>query len=275
MDGTAGSGGAGKNKEDLHEFLGILEANFKGRKCYLGQYSSSKTASGTNDDGDGAENSPAVGSLVVTLEAPEKLVVGAFIRPAVGGDWEYWEGEFGPSELEAHRNSLGWDDHSLKTLGDCFVAAVDDTTQPWQSQACAAADVTEADEHRQRPPEFSNVGDAGSGNENDTSTGPGGEQPNASDTGTLDLHYAGAGIVGSWDIRRVQGGVSAAMMNSMRRSIRAACWKKPTDDAEPPAAASASASSSRPKPLGAHKAKRQRFAGKGATLIGAQSSGDS
>lgn len=40
--------------------------------------------------------------MVVTLEAREKLVIGAFISTGAGGEWEYWEGEFGPSELEAH-----------------------------------------------------------------------------------------------------------------------------------------------------------------------------
>lgn len=51
-----------------------------------------------------ANGSASVGSVVVTLEAREKLVIGAFVRAAaaVDGEWEYWEGEFGPSELEAH-----------------------------------------------------------------------------------------------------------------------------------------------------------------------------
>lgn len=48
------------------------------------------------------DSRPAVGSVVVTLEAREKLVIGAFISDEVDGEWEYWEGEFGPPELEAH-----------------------------------------------------------------------------------------------------------------------------------------------------------------------------
>lgn len=43
-----------------------------------------------------------VRSALVMLEQPKKLVLGAFVGS--GGDqaWEYWEGEFGPSELAAH-----------------------------------------------------------------------------------------------------------------------------------------------------------------------------
>lgn len=41
--------------------------------------------------------------MVVTLEtALEKLVIGAFLGTGPGSEWEYWEGEFGTSELEAH-----------------------------------------------------------------------------------------------------------------------------------------------------------------------------
>lgn len=87
------------------------------------------------------------------------------------------------------------------------MGAVDDTPQPSQ-----CADATVADEHQQRPPEFSSIGDEGSADGDDGKVGPGGEKPSAADTGTLDLYYAGAGIVGSWDVRRVQSGVSAAMM---------------------------------------------------------------
>lgn len=69
------------------------------------------------------------------------------------------------------------------------------------------------DEHQQRPPEFSSIGNGSSDGGADGNTGSDGEEPGAAATGTLDLHYAGAGIVGSWDIRRVQSGVSAALMN--------------------------------------------------------------
>lgn len=73
-----------------------------------------------------------------------------------------------------------------------------------------------ADEHQQRPPEFSNIGEEGCVGGDDETLLPGGgeqEQTAAAATGTLDLHYAGAGIVGSWEIRRVQGGVSAALVD--------------------------------------------------------------
>lgn len=113
------------------------------------------------------------------------------------------------------RNSLGWDGHSLETLGDCFVGAVDDTPPPSQPQSGAAADAATAavaDEHQQRPPEFSSIGDEGSDDGGDGRVESRGEGPSAAATGTLDLHYAGAGIVGSWDIRRVQSGVSSALM---------------------------------------------------------------
>lgn len=39
MDGpAANSSRTDDDKDDIEEFLGILEANFKGRKCYIGQY---------------------------------------------------------------------------------------------------------------------------------------------------------------------------------------------------------------------------------------------
>eukprot|EP00903_Cladosiphon_okamuranus_P013434 g12513.t2 len=255
---------AAGNRGDFEEFLGILEASFKGRKCYLGQYGSTWTAN--EGDSKHTKGRVAVGSVVVTLEAGGKLVIGAFVSTAVDGEWEYWEGEFGATELEEHRNNLGWDGHSLKTLGECFVGALDDTPQPSQSQSGAdtADATTEEDEHQQRPPEFSSIGDEGSDEDEDEKVGSGGQDPSTSAIGTLDLHYAGAGIVGSWDIR-------------MQRSIRAACWRKPTGAVEAPGAASGSssnASSSRLKSSGTLKTKRQRFAGKGATLMGAQSSAE-
>lgn len=46
MDGAAASSSIRKDKEDIDEFLGVLEANFKGRKCYVGQYRSPTTGSG-------------------------------------------------------------------------------------------------------------------------------------------------------------------------------------------------------------------------------------
>lgn len=55
-----------------------------------------------NEEDEQIKSSPAVGSVVVTLEAREKLVIGAFVGTGVDGVWEYWEGEFGPAELEAH-----------------------------------------------------------------------------------------------------------------------------------------------------------------------------
>lgn len=121
------------------------------------------------------------------------------------------------------RNSLGWDGHSLKTFADCFSGAVAGATQQSQSQPCPAegdatpAAVVAADEHQQRPPEFSKIGEEGGVGESDEDglLPDGGEekQPGAAATGTLDLHYAGAGIVGSWGVRRVQGGVSAALVD--------------------------------------------------------------
>lgn len=125
------------------------------------------------------------------------------------------------SRVMLQRKSLGWDGHSLKTFAECFSGAVAGVTQLPQSQPCPAEGddapaVVAADEHQQRPPEFSNTGEEGGGGENDEAVVHGGEkqeQPGAAATGTLDLHYAGAGIVGSWEIRRVQGGVSAALVD--------------------------------------------------------------
>ena len=112
------------------------------------------------------------------------------------------------------RNSLGWDGHSLATLAACFVGAVDGETNSPHRQPSTDSDAAEADEHQQRPPEFSYAGEEGSdGGEEDDTVRVGAEEPGAANTGTLDLHYAGAGIVGSWDIRRVQTGVSAALMD--------------------------------------------------------------
>lgn len=119
------------------------------------------------------------------------------------------------------RNSLGWDGHSLEVLADCFSGAVAGVTQLSQPQPCLVKGddtpaVVEADEHQQRPPEFSNIGEEGGVCGDHEAVLPGGEkqeQPGAAATGTLDLHYAGAGIVGSWEIRRVQGGVSAALVD--------------------------------------------------------------
>lgn len=63
-------------------------------------------ASATNEEDKHTKGSRAVGSVVVTLEAGEKLVIGAFISTAADGEWEYWEGEFGASELEEHVRAL-------------------------------------------------------------------------------------------------------------------------------------------------------------------------
>ncbi len=114
--------------------------------------------------------------------------------------------------LIRQRNSLGWDGHSLKALADCFVGAVDGTEQPPQRQPSTDSDAMDAEEHQQRPPEFSNAVEEGSDDVKDDAVRPGAGETGVADIGTLDLHYAGAGIVGSWEIRRVQTGVSAALM---------------------------------------------------------------
>lgn len=111
------------------------------------------------------------------------------------------------------RNSLGWDGHSLKALGDCFVGAIDGTAQPPQCQPSTDSDALDAEEHQQRPPEFSNAMEEGSDDGKDDAVRTGVGEPGVAEIGTLDLHYAGAGIVGSWEIRRVQTGVSAALMD--------------------------------------------------------------
>ena len=111
------------------------------------------------------------------------------------------------------RKSLGWDGHSLAALGACFVGALHGETNSSPRQPRTDSDAAEADEHQQRPPEFSYSGEEDSdGGEEDGTVRPGAEELGAANTGTLDLHYAGAGIVGSWDIRRVQTGVSTALM---------------------------------------------------------------
>lgn len=44
-----------------------------------------------------------MGSVVVTLEpGNKKLTLGAFLRGGADQAWQFWEGEFGPSELAAH-----------------------------------------------------------------------------------------------------------------------------------------------------------------------------
>lgn len=62
----------------------------------------------SSEEDQGSKSSPVVGSVVVTLEAREKLVIGAFINTGDGLEWEYWEGEFGPSELEEHVRTWVW-----------------------------------------------------------------------------------------------------------------------------------------------------------------------
>ena len=43
MDETSASGSSGgKDSDDIQEFLRLLEALFKGRRCYLGQYPEAK-----------------------------------------------------------------------------------------------------------------------------------------------------------------------------------------------------------------------------------------
>lgn len=67
--------------------------------------------------GDKSGADVAVRSVVVTLEPPERLVLGAFIEgvPEGGGvkEWAYWEGVFGPAELADHVRNTTLD----KTVG--------------------------------------------------------------------------------------------------------------------------------------------------------------
>ncbi|CAM9626907.1 unnamed protein product [Ectocarpus fasciculatus] len=275
---------ASKREDNIQELLAKLEALFKGRRCYLGQYVSPKPCpfapeSGGNGNASDSGSSPVVGSVVVTLEPPNRLVLGAFLDGGLGQAWEYWEGEFGPSELAAHRDSLGWDGHSLDALTDCFAGAVEEVTlpPPEESRSCSEGALAVADEHQQRPPEFSStagVVEAGHKGEDEPETGgSGGSGGGGGATGTLDLHYARAGIVGSWEVSRVQTGVSAALMNSMHRSIRAACGRQLADTAKAPpssSGSSADAGLSRAKASGAPKFKRKsRVAATGAKLAGA------
>ncbi|CAM9429270.1 unnamed protein product [Ectocarpus sp. 12 AP-2014] len=282
---------ANKLEDNIQELLAKLEARFKGRHCYLGQYVSPKhlpsaPESGENgnasDSGSSSISNPVVGSVVVTLEPPNRLVLGAFLDRGLGQAWEYWEGEFGPSELASHRDSLGWDGHSLEALADCFAGAVEETKlpPPEDNRPCSEGALAVADEHQQRPPEFSST--AGvvetdrKGEEEPKSGVGGGVGCGGGDggraTGTLDLHYARAGIVGSWEVLRVQTGVSAALMHSMHRSIRSACGRRLADTAKAPASSSGSADAglSRTKASGAPKFKRRsRVAATGAQLAGA------
>lgn len=64
---------------------------------------------GSSEDNKDGNRSPTVGSVVVTLEPRNKLVLGAFLSGGVDPAWQFWEGEFGPSELAAHvRACLLW-----------------------------------------------------------------------------------------------------------------------------------------------------------------------
>ncbi|CBJ26419.1 expressed unknown protein [Ectocarpus siliculosus] len=281
---------ASQHEGNMQELLANLEARFKGRRCYLGQYVSPKPfpsapesgGNGNASDSGSSGSSPVVGSVAATLEPPNRLVLGAFLDRGLGQAWEYWEGEFGPSELASHRDSLGWDGHSLEALADCFACAVEATKlpPPEENRPCSEGALAAADEHQQRPPEFSST--AGvvetdrKGEEEPESGGVGGvgcgddDGDGGSATGTLDLHYARAGIVGSWEVSRVQTGVSAALMHSMHRSIRSACGRQLADTAEAPASSSGSADAglSRAKASGAPKFKRKRVAATGAKLAG-------
>ncbi|CAB1117342.1 unnamed protein product [Ectocarpus sp. CCAP 1310/34] len=286
---------AGKHEGNIQEFLAKLEARFKGIRCYLGQYVSPKPfpsgpesgkSGNASDSGSSSSSNPVVGSVVVTLEPPNRLVLGALLDRGLGQGWEYWEGEFGPLELASHRDSLGWDGHSLEALADCFAGAVEATKLPLpeENRPCSEGALAVADEHQQRPPEFSSTAgvvetDRTGEEEPDSGVGGGvgsGDGDGGSATGTLDLHYARAGIVGSWEVSRVQTGVSVALMHSMHRSIRAACGRQLADTAKPPASSSGSADAglSRAKASGAPKFKRKRVAATGAKLAGASPSAE-
>lgn len=68
----------------------------------------SPASEGSQGDKEGS-HSPAVGSVVVTLEPRKKLTLGAFLTGGADQAWQFWEGEFGPSELAAHvRACLFW-----------------------------------------------------------------------------------------------------------------------------------------------------------------------
>lgn len=60
------------------------------------------SGNGNASDSGSSRSNPVVGSVVVTLEPPNRLVLGAFLERGLGQAWEYWEGEFGPSELASH-----------------------------------------------------------------------------------------------------------------------------------------------------------------------------
>lgn len=117
---------------------------------------------------------------------------------------------------------MGWDGHNLKTLTDCFVGAIAEKRVSPPTPASTSAgggSGAAADEHQQRPPEFSisegaevYVGDKG-GALSPSADGPDAAAAGTATTGTLDLHYSGAGIVGSWEIRRLQSGLSAALVD--------------------------------------------------------------
>ncbi|CAM9147857.1 unnamed protein product, partial [Hapterophycus canaliculatus] len=265
---------AQKDDEDMREFLEMLEIHFIGRRCYLGQYGLAKLMPSADGNGNSSGSSSGVGSMIITLDPPNKFVLGAFLTGELDQTWEYWEGEVGPSGLAAHRESLGWDGHSLETLMGCFVGAIaEEKVSPPQPSTAATggAPGAAADEHQQRPPEFSNteeaeryLGEKGGASfpsaERSDAAAAAAAAVGAAPTGTLDLHYSGAGIVGSWEVRRLQSGISAALMNSMHRSIRAACGRASTDSVEASASASrgTGAPSSRRKPSGSFKAKRKR-----------------
>lgn len=52
---------------------------------------------------DGDKTCSPVGTVIVTLERPNNMVVlGTFVAGDGGDEWEYWEGKFGPSELAEH-----------------------------------------------------------------------------------------------------------------------------------------------------------------------------
>ena len=60
-----------------------------------------------------AASGASVGSVMVTLEPPRKLSLGAFLRRGRGGvgGWEFWEGTFGPSDLAEHVRAIGCEKH--------------------------------------------------------------------------------------------------------------------------------------------------------------------
>lgn len=135
--------------------------------------------------------------------------------------------------VRQQREGLGWEGHTLETLRNCFVKAVEATLEtrdfppsPNKSKETSASipkahkGGATSDEQTQRPPELSRDEGVGGG-ESNANAGEATRQPAdksplcssiSSTRATVDLHYADSDLVGSWEVRLVQDGLNDSLV---------------------------------------------------------------